>query len=212
MALGNGIGHHELIVAMHPYLADFGFVYGLGNVLVYLALNVGIVEEIDVLHDCLHRSRLGGSEHLVVIGAFRFRTEAVQKRIKSVARADLLDPIDRRGDESFDVILGKGERLDVLVIGEHPLIVHLAVVAGDAPMDVAGIRVSEILVPGVVVFGRLELGFREEHVDVVDRVFLAPAVFDRRYPMLVGVSLEVERREVPLDEAGAGDERARRVV
>ena len=102
--------------------------------------------------------------------------------------------------------------MDVLVIGEHPLVVRLAVVAGNAPVDVAGVRVSEVLVPGSVVFRRLELGFREDDVDLVDRVFLAPAVFDRRYPMLAGVGFEVERREVPLDEAGAGDERAWGVV
>lgn len=206
LALGKGIGHHELIVAVHPYLADLGFVYGLGDVLVYLTLDVGIVEKIDVLHDRLHRRRLGGSEHLAVVGTFRFRAEAVQKCVKRVARADLLDPIDRWGDESFDVVFGKGERLDVLVIGEHPLVVHFAVVACDAPVDVAGIRISEVLIPGVVVFGRLELGFREDDVDIVDRIFFAPAVFDRRYPMLVGVSLEVECREVSLDEAGAGNE------
>lgn len=56
------------------------------------------------------------------------------------------------------------------------------------------------------------MGFREENVDFVDRVFLAPAVFDRRYSMLMRIGFEVERREVPLDEAGTGDERAWRVI
>lgn len=147
LALGERIGYHELVVAVHPYLADLGFVYGFGDVLVYLALDVRIVDEVCVLHDCFHHRRLGGTEHLTIIGAFRFRAEAVQQSVERVARADFFDPIDRRGDESLDVVLGEGEGLDVLVVGKHPLVVHLAVVAGDAPVDVAGIHVPQVLIP-----------------------------------------------------------------
>lgn len=102
--------------------------------------------------------------------------------------------------------------MDVLVISKHPFIIHLTIVAGNTPMDVSGIRVSQVLFPRVIIFRRLELGFREEDIDLVDLVFLAPSVFDLGYPVFVRIGLEVERREVPLDEAGTGDERTRRVV
>ena len=34
--------------------------------------------------------------------------------------------------------------MNILVIGEYPLIVHLAIVTGDTPVNVAGVRIQSV--------------------------------------------------------------------
>lgn len=79
-------------------------------------------------------------------------------------------------------------------------------IAGHAPADVPALGVGHVFLPAVIVGVCLELGLREKDIDFVDRVFLTPAVPDRRDAVLLGVRLEIERDKLSLHEAGTGDE------
>ena len=208
LALGDGVGYHELVASAYPYLAELGMVYGVGYRPVYLAADVGVREEGGVLGDCAEGGRLGLPVEGPVSRAGVGCAEAVEEGREYLAGADRAYPRECRGDELGEVGVGEVECLYVLVVGEREEGVGLAVVAGDAPVDLAALHVAEVLLPARVVLIGLELRLGEEDVHLVYGIGGPPPVGYGGYAVLVGIGPEVEGREVALDEAGAGDEGA----
>jgi hypothetical protein len=208
-----GVGDGELVVAAHPDLADLRAARAFLGAAVEAAADVGVRQQVGVLRGGLRPS--GGRRGHEVAGERALGVPAPEGEeglVERVAAAHAAEPLAGRAGELGHPLGGQLERLHVLVVHEGARGVLPAGVAGHAPADVGGLGLGEVLLPRRVVLDHLELRLREDGVDVGDRVGHPPAVAYLRYPPLGGQRLEVELREVALDEAAAGDEGAGHVV